>query len=210
MAPKDTDKTCPKPLGSRGRGRPRDPALAAKVFVTTLGMLADLGYQRLSMECIAARTGVAKTTLYRRWPNKEELVIAAVLSSRRLPPEPQDSGSLRADLVTLLETLAGGQSPDGRRLAMTTLTNAMRATPRLGDLIRKEFVAVMRHHVDVAFQNAITRGELPAHAILPPFFADIAPSMMATRLLIAGEAVDNEFRDQLIDELLLPILHQAS
>ena len=180
MAPKDTDKTCPKPLGSRGRGRPRDPALAAKVFVTTLGMLADLGYQRLSMECIAARTGVAKTTLYRRWPNKEELVIAAVLSSRRLPPEPQDSGSLRADLVTLLETLAGGQSP------------------------------VMRHHVDVAFQNAITRGELPAHAILPPFFADIAPSMMATRLLIAGEAVDNEFRDQLIDELLLPILHQAS
>lgn len=193
---------------SRGRGRPRNPSLNGEIFTATLHMLADLGYERLSMECIAARVGVAKTTLYRRWPNKEELVIAAVKSSRRLPTEPMDSGSLRGDLVILMDTLAGRQTHDGRRLAMTTLMEAMQATPRLGHLIRNEFVAVMRHHVDVALRYAIARGELKEDTTLPPFFADIAPSMIATRLLVTGEPVNEEFRDQLIDELLLPILHR--
>ena len=94
----------PDQLSPRQLGRPRDPKLDAALIDATLELLADDGYAALTMEAVAARAGVGKATLYRRWPNKEALVVEAVATLSEPPEAPQGPG-VRAELVTLVEAI---------------------------------------------------------------------------------------------------------
>lgn len=91
-------------LSPRQLGRPRDPKLDGALIDATLELLADDGYTALTMEAVAARAGVGKATLYRRWPNKEALVVEAVATLSE-PPEISHGSGVRAELVTLVEAI---------------------------------------------------------------------------------------------------------
>src|SRR5262245_42346850 len=98
-------------LGGRSERVVRD------VIQATAAELARVGYAALRVEDVAAQAGVNKTTVYRRWPPKADLVGAALRGVRGAPPEPPDTGSVRADLLLLLrEVIAVVSTPEGRSI----------------------------------------------------------------------------------------------
>jgi AcrR family transcriptional regulator len=88
----------------RAPGRPRDPDADRAILDAAIELFVKQGYEAMSMEGIADRAGVGKTTIYRRWPSKEELVVDAI-EELIMDVEPPDTGSLRRDLVELLTQL---------------------------------------------------------------------------------------------------------
>jgi AcrR family transcriptional regulator len=88
----------------RGTGRPRDPKLDRAILDATLEQLAEGSYDALTIEAVAARAGVGKASVYRRFAGKEELVIEAIASLVE-QPEPAADASVRDELVTMLEAV---------------------------------------------------------------------------------------------------------
>ena len=85
---------------ARRPGRPRDPGYDKAILHATLEILFEKGYAGLTIDGVAAKTGVGRPTIYRRWPSKPALVIAALGQSVGLSPTP-DTGSLRDDLLAV-------------------------------------------------------------------------------------------------------------
>src|SRR5262245_16527517 len=100
--------------GLRVQGR--SARVVEAVLQAAAEQLGEVGFAALRIEDVAARSGVNKTTIYRRWPSKEELVTA-VLETLRLVPDTPDTGTLRGDLLQLLRAIANGAAtPAGRGL----------------------------------------------------------------------------------------------
>ncbi len=93
--------------GIRKPGRPRSAQAHKAIIDATLELLAEEGYQGLSIEAVAARAGVGKTTIYRRWASKEELVMEAIRQVQ-IDVQVVDTGNFRNDLATLLKTVYQG------------------------------------------------------------------------------------------------------
>src|SRR5919201_4334058 len=86
------------------RGRPRDPRRRRAILDAAMALIAEVGYDRMTIDAIAARSGASKPTLYRRWPHgKPELVADAIRERRAEGGEPPETGSLRGDLLALVE-----------------------------------------------------------------------------------------------------------
>src|SRR4051812_28120293 len=93
------------PQKARPRTGGRSARVVSEVLSATLEVFSEHGYAGLSVEAVALRAGVNKTTIYRRWPTKVDLLGAALFSLRDEDPEPPDTGSLREDLVGVLRQL---------------------------------------------------------------------------------------------------------
>jgi AcrR family transcriptional regulator len=173
-----------------GRGpKARDAVLAA-----TLAELADTGYAALTIENIARRAGVHKTTVYRRWPDRESLV-ADVLGERIALDFPiPDTGSVQADLRELAQAfVAWVTSPTGRMIFAAVYSDAARI-PGLADL-RRELFEYGPRRAAVVIERAIERGELPAGTEPASVLrALIAPIYF--RLTVTAEPVDPAAADQ--------------
>lgn len=89
---------------ARGRGRPRSAAIDAAIIEATIDELIERGFAGLTMESVAARAGVAKTTLYRRWPNTVELGVDA-MRTFEAEAAPPPEGSVRDQLVALMDRM---------------------------------------------------------------------------------------------------------
>jgi len=129
------------------------------VLSAALGVFAEQGYAGFSMDEVAVRAGVNKTTVYRRWPSKAELVSAALFSLRDQDPEPPDTGSLRTDLVELLHARAGQMELPHRRAILQALVLS-NTDPELHSVLqrlRRERPAIPQ----AIFERAAARGELP-------------------------------------------------
>ena len=92
----------PAPPGGRRRGRPLSPAIDERILDAALDMLAENGYGGLRLDALAARAGVAKTTILRRWPSKATVAAAAVERLALQTIDVPESGTLRGDLHALL------------------------------------------------------------------------------------------------------------
>ena len=107
----------------RTRGESRERAILSAV----IGLLGEAGYEAMTMDAVAARAHASKTTIYRRWPGKAELVHAAVdahIAGR--VPGTHDTGSLRGDLLAVMQAVSGHLTPDFTAM-MSGLVHAMRA-----------------------------------------------------------------------------------
>src|SRR3954470_4023103 len=90
------------------RGRPRDPRRRQAILDAATHLLTEVGYDRMTVDALAARAGVSKPTIYRRWPGgKPEIVADAIRSKRAEAGELPDTGSLRGDLMALLGGVVG-------------------------------------------------------------------------------------------------------
>jgi AcrR family transcriptional regulator len=132
--------------GIRKPGRPRSAQAHKAIIDATLELLAEEGYQGLSIEEVAARAGVGKSTIYRRWPSKEELVVEALRHVQMDVPV-MDTGNFRNDLTALLKSVYQGVMAH--------------PSPFLAKLVLK-LVGEYQTYPDV-FQGAIT------HLIVPRF-----------------------------------------
>lgn len=182
-----------------GERRPggRAARVRASVLDATIELLSEVGYERLTMEAIASRAGVHKTTVYRRWPTKAELVLDATrtISERGIPVP--DTGTLRGDLGALARDVVAtiGTEAGGRR--SLSLVAAAASTPELAAAMHR-FWAERFSATRPIVERAIARGELPVTADANTIIeALIGPLWI--RLLLTGEALDESVADRVAD-----------
>ncbi|PLW71893.1 hypothetical protein C0036_15490, partial [Streptomyces sp. DJ] len=148
---------------ARRTGRPRSAEADAAILAATRTALVELGWGRLTMGDVAARAGVAKTTLYRRWSSKSELVVDAVavlFDELRLT----DRGSLRADVEDMVRQIGELlDRPETKTALMAVMAESAR-DPALRLRIRDAIVGRQRHLVVQGRRRAQERGELPPDA----------------------------------------------
>lgn len=172
----------------------RGPKVRAAVLAATLAELADTGYAALTIENIARRAGVHKTTIYRRWTDRESLV-ADVLGERIALDFPiPDTGSVQDDLRQLAQAFVAWVSgPTGGMIFAAVYSDAARL-PGISD-VRRELFEYGPRRAAVVIDRAIERGELPAGtdpaAVLRALIAPIY-----FRLTVTAEPVDPAAADQ--------------
>src|SRR6478672_8276016 len=152
------DQADPRLLGKKRVGG-RSARVRAAVFEATLHLLVSKGFENLSIIEVAARSGVNATSIYRRWGNKVNLAVEAILGSEEGQIPIPDTGSLRADLVEVLRELRRyHQSPEGRALAVVNASLALRkGSPELKEA-RHKYWQVMFERIDEIYKRAIRRG----------------------------------------------------
>ena len=144
--------------GSHGVGRPRDERIDREVVSAVLHALREGGYRAVTIEGIARRVGRARTSLYRRWPSKRNLVAYAVLNEMGLDPA-ADTGSIEGDLESAARTLSSAfAGPLGQALAGLVADMALDAS--LATTIRRQVLAARRKSMRDALQRAEARGEV--------------------------------------------------
>lgn len=112
------------------RSDPRVERTRSTVLRAAGDILGERGYEGFTIEAVVSRTGVAKTTIYRHWPSRSDL-LHDVLSSAKPSPTVRDSGDLRADLIALLRSVAGATTRDVFLRSMPSLVVAAQHDPEL-------------------------------------------------------------------------------
>lgn len=139
-------------------GRPRDPAIDAAVLEAARQQLATHGYEAMSLVAVAEQAGTTRQALYRRWPTKAALAVAAIasLADRLQPPGSDDPYT---DLVAEMEAFAAGVSrPNGISLVGTMLQDS--AEPELRERYREVVVRPRRARLRAIFERAAAAGLL--------------------------------------------------
>jgi AcrR family transcriptional regulator len=183
------------PSASRPAGRPRSAAADAAILEATRAALVDLGWSRLTLGDVATRAGVAKTTLYRRWAGKNELVVDAVavlFDELELP----DRGSLAADVEGVVRQFAAIlDRPETKTALMAVVAEATRDAP-LRERIRTSIVERQKRLVVEGRARATARGELPAEpdagaaARAADLIFDVVAGAVVHRTLVSGQPAD--------------------
>jgi AcrR family transcriptional regulator len=140
-------------------GRPREARVDAAVREAVVALLAEVGYAGTTIGRIAARAGVGRGALYRRWRSKPELVFAAAVHAVELP-EPEDTGSLEGDLVALAHHIWALASSDAARAALPAMALELRGDPALAGTLEARLFAAERAYLETIFARARGRGEL--------------------------------------------------
>ena len=184
----------------RPRGRPRSEAAHEAILVAAVALTREVGYDAVTMDGIAARAGVGKTTVYRRWSSKELLVTEAIGRIVRSFPVPQ-TGSLEGDLLQLMQQAVGMYRDPASLALLSGLVAAMARSTLIAQAVRTGFVASWRDAVRSALTRGVTRGELRADTDVelaldllggPPFY----------RFLITGTAIDERLARSLVQAVL--------
>lgn len=184
------------------RGRPRDPGLEDRILEATRALLVDHGYAGTTVDAVAAAAGCGKSAIYRRWPGKVQLVVAAVKQLQTAWPVP-DTGSLREDVLgcALHYTRA-----DER--ASTVLARLLIELGREPELYEIAFQTIGRPPV-AAMIAVIERwkdaGVVPV-AVPAELLARVIPSIAFGSISIQNRALDVETVTQIVDDVLLPAL----
>jgi AcrR family transcriptional regulator len=174
-----------------------------EILRATYDLLAEVGYEGLRFDAVAARARASKATLYRHWPGKAQLVADAVRVCQASGFDCPDTGSLRGDIVMFMQAMATSmKSEDGPVLA--GLVMAMSNDP--------EFAAEMRglqnaklHMSAVIHARAVQRGEISAGSD-PNLIEEIAPALMFMQFFVRGKPLDEQFIAHLVDDILMPAL----
>ncbi|HEY6747405.1 MAG TPA: TetR/AcrR family transcriptional regulator [Mycobacteriales bacterium] len=185
-------------------GTARGPAREMAICVAALELLAEVGYDRMSMDAVAARAKASKATIYRRWPGKRELVEYAIRCRGPQHMEPPDTGSLRGDIVATLRFAAEGFAAEDVAL-LSGVLRAMRGAPEIAATLRQQVLVDKRNMGATIVRRAVERGELRPDAD-PYVFHEVAPALMFFRMLVTGEPIDDEFITHVADDVLIPLL----
>jgi AcrR family transcriptional regulator len=186
-------------------GRKRDHTRDPEILDAALEVLAETGYDGMTIDMVAARAKAGKATLYRRWPSKGELIIDAIACMKRnendLSQLP-DTGSLRGDLIALIKPLS---IKDGEKKLqiMAGLVSMLSRNPGLADAANAALIEPRAAANRTLMHRAIARGEIPADCDVD-VLSLISPSMAAYRVLILRKPVDRAFLISLIDGVLMP------
>lgn len=146
--------------GKRPRGRPRDRSVDAAIRTATIELLGEAGYARLTMDQVAARARVSKTSLYLRWPNKVALVADALQHRARAVPEVPDTGSLPDDMRAFLSSLVRSRSLASRALA--AVSSEIASNAELRKAWHRGLAGMLTGCLRMILTRAIQRGELAA------------------------------------------------
>ena len=144
-------------------GRPRDPALDARIRTGVLQVLEEAGYGGLTMDAVAVAAGVGKASIYRRWPSKVDLLISIIEELSVGDLVVPETGSLRDDLVALLRSLVAVLAGPGGH-ANRAVLSVLAAEPALAAAYRGGPLRRWAEAFATTFERAAARGEIPTGA----------------------------------------------
>ncbi len=187
---------------ARGPGRPRSEKADQAILGATINLLAELGVHGLSIEAVAASAGVGKTTIYRRWQTKEDLILAA-LARLRPPGPPPETGSLEGDLTALSEgqiaRVAGTKLP---QVVPRVLSEAM-GDAEFHARVLEDLVDPIREMLGDLVRRAIERGELATDTDVDQAIDLIHAAVVYRVLVSAGDLSRSRGEMKQISRVLL-------
>jgi AcrR family transcriptional regulator len=184
--------------GSTKIGRPRDPRADRAILAATLELIAAVGVSDFRVEDVAARAGVGKAAIYRRYASKDDLVVAAVaalVSEIEVP----DTGSTRGDLVALMRDAVAVYRDPLHAGVMPAVVGAMR--PELARTVRERFLAGRRDALRAVLERGVERGDLRAD-LDHELALDVLGGPLFYRLLITGGPLDDRLAEGVADLIL--------
>jgi len=179
------------------RGRPRSQESETAILDATMELLSELGYRSVTVEAIAIRAGASKSTIYRRWPTKENLVIAAFARTPELVSSGRGSVEEQLLEVILQFTRIMQQTPLGGVLAALVAERSHNPAldEALGPLVQR------RRRVTVEIlRAAVARGELPP-GINAEVVVDLLMGPVLLRSMVMGQKVDRRFVRQVVQNV---------
>ncbi len=177
------------------------------MLAVTLRLLQEHGYDRLTVEAVASAARASKATVYRRWPSKAELVLAAFIEGVRQVAVPPDTGTLRGDLLQLGETIC----QQGRQHASTIRAVLVEVSrhPALNDAMQHQFIDQRKALIQHVLQQAVDRGEIVEAAIVDELW-DLLPGYLIFRSITSDRPPTRRTVQVLVDEVILPGLTRFS
>lgn len=194
-------------------GRPKSARLDAAIIDAALAEVAEHGYEGLSIERVARRAGTAKTSIYRRWADKSELVAAV---ARSLVPSQEDRtrgaatdhGSLREDLLAQLRLGTALFTPERVRLVIAGL-GKLGVDPVLRQIVTDEVLGSTGRDIAAVLQRGRERGEVTAD-VDAGRIDRLCRGWFLERMLLSQTTQDPRETEAFVDEVLLPLLTRPS
>jgi AcrR family transcriptional regulator len=166
----------------------------------TLDELQQHGYDRLSVETIAVQAKASKATVYRRWPSKADLVLAAFIEGTRTECAAPRTGSLRADLLEIGDGICRAALEHWS--TMRAVLNETSHNAGLRRALQEEFIDQRKQVIDGVIHDAVARGEIDTP--LDPEIFDLLPGYLVFRALVSGRPPTAETVRLLVDQIILP------
>jgi AcrR family transcriptional regulator len=186
---------------SRRPGRPRSEQAEQAIIEATLDLFAEQGFEGVCVEAVAARAGVGKATIYRRWPNKEELLLAAFGSLKSPFPEPKGV-SVRDDLLAMVQVMCADKADPRKARRYSLLLGGGEKYPRLMARYKETVVQPRRDAMRAVIRHGVETGELRPDTDVEIAMLTLTGVIMAQENTSDGK-LDDEFATRLVDGLLL-------
>lgn len=196
----DTDDTA-----ARRPGRPRDARADAAIVDATLELLGECGFGGVTVDAVAVRAGVGKSTIYRRWPCREALVLHAASTLVDLPEIDAD-GDLRADLLRITHHFVDHMRSKAGQLLPLLLAEASRDSELR--VVISRFVEDRRAKATATVDRARDRGEL-REGVSSDLVVDAVVGPVLYRFLVTGAVVDDETIAEIVDAVLVGVATPA-
>ncbi|WP_405386664.1 TetR/AcrR family transcriptional regulator [Streptomyces sp. NBC_01102] len=180
------------------------PERAQELYTAVLDLLRESGYESLTMEGVASRTRCGKSTLYRQWGSKPELVVAALHGTRRTLLSNIDTGSLSGDLHQAAGAI--DEASTGDTTLMHALSHAALQSPELLCALRETLIAPSIAAIDAMLGRAVERGEIAADNPATKYVSAQLLGIMRARPLLEGRYADDAFLSGFIESSVLPAL----
>ncbi len=184
------------------RGRALDATRDVVLRASALGLLAEIGYDRLTIDAIAARAHSSKTTIYRRWSGKAELIVDALNCLKGTSAVP-DTGSLRGDLEAIANTSTSTDNQFDAQV-MIGLITALARDAELRQVFRERLIDPRMAELKQVFERAVARGEVSKDRNLD-LLVSLFPALVLHHLLISGEVPEADFAQHVVHDVLLPL-----
>ena len=193
---------------ARPRGRPRSDRAHRAILEAALTDLIHEGFADLRLEHVAARAGVGKATIYRRWPSKEALALDVLMQLAAPHIAIPDSGDTRADLLAAVTNAMRAVTETSFGPVIRALLSQIAINPALGDPFRATVVQARRDEVARVIALGISRGDLR-----PDADVDVATELLVGpvyfRLMFGGE-LTQDFAERVVDSVLRGYARRAS
>lgn len=191
----------PVPASAPRRGRPRSEQADRAILRAATEVLAERGLGAMSIEEVAARAGVGKATIYRRWPSRGALALHAFRAEFRAQQPPPDTGSLRADLLAALRSWIHAVTSTRAGRILAGLIAEAQNDPALAAAWREQVVEPLRAQHAIMVQHAIARGEIPAGTDLDVAL-DLLYGPAYHRLLHGHRPLTDAFAREVVDVIV--------
>ncbi|OBC01559.1 TetR family transcriptional regulator [Mycobacterium sp. 852013-50091_SCH5140682] len=175
----------------------------AELLAITLRLLQEHGYDRLTVDAVAATARASKATVYRRWPSKGELVLAAFIEGIRQVAVPPETGSLRGDLLRVGQVICEQAHQHGTTIR-AVLTEVSR-DPALSEAMQHQFLDQRKAMLELILRAAVARGEISESAISDELW-DLMPGYLIFRSIIPNRPPTPETVRALVDNVMIPSL----